>query len=306
MNNLRDIDDNIPGVYMVRQLRHCYPGRYDQKMHIERVFLYDVVKVGRSRNLKRRLQAYIDVGFTKHDIVYCYSDSEEASIADERALKAIMHANPDAYNYQGNEWFRIEHAGATTDTRPAMGLTLLADLFEQMRESHYFISEEILEHCVVYGAPFPGLMVTSHSLYKRIAHDSLINKVPTDIDQLEQEYKTCHTMNPRITGKYSEVMFEKILSSLSQDDLIWQTEDGSYCHWMANDMYENAGHDLDVYYGYTGYAPIKYNTPDIQRHKRLWGMYGDMYEKRIQDYIANMTDEQRLEERAYTGRSLIL
>lgn len=306
MNNLRDIDDGIPGVYMVRQLRHCYPGRYDKKMHIERVFLYDVIKVGRSKNLKKRLQAYIDVGFTKHDIVYCYSESEEASIVDERALKAIMHANPDTHNYQGHEWFRIEHAELSTDTLPAMGLTLLADLFEHMREAHYFVSEEILEHCVTYGAPFPGLMVTLCSLYQRIARDSLVNKVSTDLGRLEREYKMCHTMNPRITGKYSEVMFEKIVAELSRRDLIWETEDGMYCHWMADDMYDEPSNELDVFYGYTGYAPIKYNTPDIQRHKRLWGMYGDVYEKRIQDYIANMTDEQRLEVRAYTGMSLML
>lgn len=286
MNRLCDVDDKQPGVYMVRQLRHCYPSRYGDDMSIERVFLYESIKIGKSKNLKNRLKSYEDVGYTSNDIVYCYSDTAEQSLHHERALKNIMHANPDAHCYHGHEWFRIEHAAFSNWTKPAMGLTLAMDLFEAMGQAQQFISEEVIEHCVTFGAPFPGLKITSCGLYQRIAYDSLVKGVCTDMDALQNEFDGCYTTNPRITGRYSEVMFEKMVAGLVRDGVVIETEDGLHCHWMAEDLYEPYGLDKRPRYEYTAYKPISYGTPDIRRHELTYGLHGDNYKSKIEEYIA--------------------
>lgn len=286
MNRLCDVDDNQPGVYMVRQLRHCYPSRYGDDMSMERVFLYESIKVGRSGNLKRRMKSYEDAGYTSNDIVYCYSDDADQSILHERALKSLMHANPDAHCYQGYEWFRIEHAAFSHSTKPAMGLTLVMDLFEAMGHAQEFISEEVIEHCTTYDAPFPGLQITSRGIYQRIAHDSLVKGIPTDLHALQNEFVGCYTTNPRITGRYSEVMFEKMCNGLSREGLIIETDEGLHCHWMAEDLYAPYGLETRPRYEYTAYRPMTYNTPDIRRHELTYGLHGDNYETRIQEYIA--------------------
>ena len=143
-----------------------------------------VYKVGMSKNLSKRLDAYINMGYCPFEITFIKTNAS-TTLHVERWLQGFFEGNEDTERYRGNEWFLV-HAYYNARRDVTKGANSADALFEAMGSAKTADDFSLLEWCAAFNH-LPAYMQLSTA---NVAADVIQSKV-ISINQLANKYKNC-------------------------------------------------------------------------------------------------------------------
>lgn len=212
----KNIADNQPGIYMIVRPYKVSPCSIDKE-----TFNDVIVKIGRSKNLKKRLSDYYDFGFCENEIV-CLPVPENELCIYERWIKSIVKGMETTSKWRGNEWFfldgyRDESCIDYTEQR-RYDRSLLRSLWSAIQSSLHIHSDDLIEFAIAYNLRLPGLRLSKKDVltFLWMHHDRV------KYDMIEKHFKNCIT--------YSSMFGNRHLR-----ELIWHMESAGLVRFALDD-----------------------------------------------------------------------
>lgn len=180
-----------------------------------------VYKVGMSKNLSRRVLAYIDTGYSPFEIVLVPTPKNTAR-EYERFLKNFFARNSDTAKYRGNEWYIVEaYYNQIRDV--TNGATAADALFKAIGRCKEITDGEVLEWCASFNHLLPGMNLSTDNVkeyFERVGG-------PISINDLAWKYQDCKLY--RATKGHA---LYQIVDLLQEQGVVKQLEDKPYwfCH----------------------------------------------------------------------------
>lgn len=201
----KNVGDNQPGIYMIVRPYKVSPCSIDRE-----TFNDVIVKIGRSKNLSKRLSDYYDFGFSENEIV-CLPVPENDLCIYEKWIKNIVKGMKTTSKWRGNEWFFLDgyrHEACIDYTEQLRyDRSLLRSLWSAIQSSSHVHSDDLIEFAIAFNLRLPGLRLGKSNVlsYLWMHHDRV------KYDTIEQHFKDCITHSSMFGNRHLR-------------ELLWQME----------------------------------------------------------------------------------
>lgn len=182
----QDLKDGQHGVYMIARPWKLYPVKIDE---IEDNGL--IVKIGRSTNLKKRLETYLQYGYHEDEIACYEMSNEEETRIHEKYFKDLFKRMSISDKHYGHEWFVFDSITRNQyDTLSKSDAIherkIVSNLFEAMRASDKGSSFFMYEAALAFGIKLPGMKISRGSICDLL---SIYHKLTYEF--FEEKFKDC-------------------------------------------------------------------------------------------------------------------
>jgi hypothetical protein len=229
-----DLNDGMEGIYMIARPYKLDPSKIEREDWNQLI-----VKVGRSKNLIKRVENYLEIGYHEDEIACQWLNGYKETALFELFFKKLFGAISILDKHKGHEWF-ISRGIRFEDTldeghRGLAEREMIDQLFKAFENSYQHEPVPLYEWGISYGVKLPGMLLSKQTICEYIKKKK--NKASYDditkhfgkciISKISESLEWyCHNMPQRPPGyRVSQDAMRAILGAMVQEKILSYDDD---------------------------------------------------------------------------------